>query len=98
MYLEAEHLAASQACVFVFPAEAAGPLKAKMVSYKLQFLPSVSSLPLGDHRAFQIEPELNLKHSRRESRRGFCVSRGNDSAPGMMIVQCNEVVVAKLFH
>lgn len=43
--LEAVHLAASQACALVSE-EAAGPLKAKMVSYKLQFVPSVSFLPL----------------------------------------------------
>lgn len=34
-------------CVCVWQ-EAAGPLKAKMVSYKLQFLPSVSFLPLSE--------------------------------------------------
>lgn len=57
VYLEAVHLAASQGSVSV-SGEAAGPLKAKMVSYKLQFLPSVSFLPLRDHRAFKIGPEL----------------------------------------
>lgn len=64
------HLAASQAGVFVFSAEGAGPLKAKMVSYKLQFVPSVSSLPLRDHRAFQIEPELTLNAEEGERLRG----------------------------
>lgn len=45
--------------------EVAGPLKAKMVSYKLQFLPSVSFLPLRDHRAFEIEPELTTFRDRK---------------------------------
>lgn len=51
-------------CMFVSE-EAAGPLKAKMVSYKLQFAPSVSFLPLRDHTAFQIGPELT-SHTGRE--------------------------------
>lgn len=67
VYLEAEHLAASQGSVCV-SGEAAGPLKAKMVSYKLQFLPSVSFLPLRDHRAFKIGPELTSRRKRERER------------------------------
>lgn len=48
----------SQSCVWK---EAAGPLKAKMVSCKLHLLPSVSFLPFRDHRAFKIEPELTWR-------------------------------------
>ena len=41
-----------------------------MVSYKLQFLPSVSFLPLRDHRAFAIEPELTPHTEREREREG----------------------------
>lgn len=100
--LEAVHLAASQGCVFVSQ-EAAGPLKAKMVSYKLQFVPSVSFLPLKDHRAFKIEPELTSRRERDTAR-----DRGHGQVSVLAVdmtasqhdgaLQCSEVVVTKLFH
>lgn len=81
--------------------EAAGPLKAKMVSCKLQLLPSVSFLPFRDHRAFKIEPELTYTHTQREkasctgTRGGFCINRGNWRTLRMVLLQRNEVAVTK---